>query len=273
MKKKRLILSFDLEFWYNSEFIKNYIPKGIESFDDKTIESTIPLLKILKRFNTKATFFVLGKVAEKYPDLIRQIANDGHEIASHGYSHKTLNDLTPIEFEEEIKKSVRLLEKINGVKPIGFRAPNFSLNNKTKWALKILERNGFKYDSSIFPFKTPLYGDSKAPLEIYKISKNITEFPIAVYQKAALRIPIAGGFYFRLIPLSIYQTILVSIQKKRDAVIYLHPHELYNFIPNLKIPWWKKKLKYWGVNNSLVKFEELLKKFELISINNYFLKH
>lgn len=266
MKKSPIILTFDLEFWYNSEFLKDYIPKNTDGLDDKITESTVPLLKILKRHNVKATFFVLGKVAEKYPRLIRQIFNEGHEIASHGYSHKVLSELKPNEFEEEIKKSVSLLEKINGIKPIGFRAPNFSLNNKTKWALKILERNGFKYDSSIFPFKTPLYGNSKAPLTIYKISKNITEFPLAVYQKGMLRIPIAGGFYFRLIPLNLYKLLLRSVQKKRDAVIYLHPHELYNFIPNLKISWWKKKLKYWGVNNSLNKFEELLKSFKFNSI-------
>lgn len=269
MTKSPIILTFDLEFWYNSEFLKDYIPKNTDGLDDKITESTVPLLKILKRHNVKATFFVLGKVAEKFPSLIRQIFNEGHEIASHGYSHKILNDLKPEEFEEEIQKSVSLLEKITGIKPIGFRAPDFSLNDNTKWALKILERNGFKYDSSIFPFKTPLYGSSKAPLTIYKISKNITEFPLAVYKKGMLRIPIAGGFYFRLIPLNLYELLLRSVQKKRDVVIYLHPHELYNFIPNLKIPWWKKRLKYFKVNNSLSKFENLIKAFKFISIQQY----
>lgn len=262
-------MTFDLEFWYNSEFLKEYIPEDTGNLDDKVIESTAPLLKVLKKHNAKATFFILGKVAEKYPELIRQIAGDGHEIASHGYSHKILGDLKPNEFEEEIQKSVGLIEKITGIKPTGFRAPNFSLNDKTKWALKILERNGFKYDSSIFPLKTPLYGNSKAPLTIYQISKNVTEFPPAVYQKGMLRIPIAGGLYFRLIPINLYKLLLRSVQGKRIVVTYFHPHELYNFVPNLKIPLWKKRLKYWGVNSSISKFEKLIKTFGCVSIQQY----
>lgn len=269
MKKSPLLLTFDLEFWYNSEFIKDYIPKDTGNLDDRITESTIPLLKMLKKHKAKATFFVLGKVAEKYPDVIKKIARDGHEIASHGYSHTVLNNLTPKEFEEEIQKSVRLLKKINGIKPLGFRAPNFSMNNKTKWALKILERNGFIYDSSVFPIKTPLYGESKAPLAVYKISKGMTEFPLTVYQKGVLRIPIAGGIYFRLIPLRLYTLLLRFVLGQREAVVYLHPHELDNFIPTLSIPWWKKKLKYWGVSKSLTKFEKLIQRFECISIQQY----
>ena len=168
--KSKIILSFDLEFWYNSKFLKKYLAS--DNFKDYVYESTIPLLELLKKYNIKATFFVLGKLAKNYPDLVEKIHQDDHEIASHGYSHKTLDELNKSEFEEEIAISIEILKKITGYPPKGFRAPNFSLNNKTKWALEILEKYNFKYDSSIFPFKTPLYGSFKAPLKIYKISKE-----------------------------------------------------------------------------------------------------
>jgi len=277
--RNEVILTFDLEFWYNSEFLKKYLPNNQERLKDYVPEAIFPLLKLLKKFNIKATFFVLGKVAEKYPGIIKKIYSEGHEIASHGYSHKTLNSLDREEFEKEIILSVELLEKITGKRPIGFRAPDFTLSNKTKWVLEILEKYGFKYDSSIFPFRTPLYGSSKAPLRIYKISKEdvykidetskIIEFPLTVYQKLKVRIPVAGGFYFRFIPFPIYKFFLKAIQKERPIVLYIHPHELYNFIPDIKAPFWKIKLKYWKVNKSLEKLERLLRSFKFTSVENY----
>lgn len=279
MIKPQLILTFDLEFWYNSEFLKNYLPKDVDNLDDKILESTLPLLTLLKKHQIKATFFVLGQVAEKYPELIKKIHQDGHEIASHDYSHKVLNELKPKEFEEEIKKSVNLLKKITGENPLGFRAPNFSLTNQSRWAIPVLGKYGFKYDSSIFPVKTKLYGNSRAPLYIYKISKEnilkedktnkILELPVATYEKFKIRIPSGGGFYFRIIPIFLYKKILEKIAKKRIPVIYLHPHELSNFVPDIKIPFFKKKMKYWGVHNSLNKLEKLLKDFKSISISEY----
>ena len=276
---KKIILTFDLEFWYNSEFLKKYLPNNQERLKDYVPEAIFPLLELLKKFNIKATFFVLGKVAEKYPEIIKKISSEGHEIASHGYSHRTLNSLDQEEFEKEIRLSVELLEKITGKKPIGFRAPDFTLSNKTKWVLEILGKYGFKYDSSIFPFKTQLYGSLKAPLGIYKISKEnvfevdnnskITEFPLAVYKKAKIRIPVGGGFYFRFIPFLLYKIFLKSVQKERPIVLYIHPHELYNFIPDIKAPFWKIKLKYWKVNKSLEKLERLLRSFKFTSVENY----
>lgn len=278
--KPPIILTFDLEFWYNSDFLKNYLPKDVDNLDDKILESTLPLLTLLKKNQIKATFFVLGQVAEKYPELIKKIHQDSHEIASHGYSHKVLSELKPKEFEEEIKKSVNLLKEITGENPLGFRAPNFSLTNQSRWAIPVLGKYGFKYDSSIFPVKTKLYGNSTAPFKNYKISKEnifkedkkskLIEFPLGVYHLNKIRIPIAGGIYFRLMPLFFYKKFLRSLLKRNDIILYFHPHELYNFIPKINAPWWKKKLKYWGVNKSYHKFEKLLKSFSFISIKEYF---
>lgn len=268
---KRIILTFDLEYWYNTEFLQKYIPENTDCLDDKIVESTLPLLEVLKRHKVNATFFVLGKVAEKYPDLIRQIYKEGHEIASHGYSHKPLSILSPSKFEEEIRKSITILHRITGTRPIGFRAPNFSLDSDNCWALKILEENGFRYDSSIFPLKTPMYGNSGAPPRIYNITDRITEFPLAVYEKGFLRVPVAGGVYFRLTPLRMFTRILKSVQKRSVPVIYFHPHELHNFIPDFKLPWWRRTLKYYNTKNGLSKFEMLLncKSFQFLSVEDY----
>lgn len=276
----KVILTFDLEFWYNTEFLKKYLPKNLNQFNDQVLESTLPLLKLLKKYHIKATFFVLGQLAEKYPGLIKKIHQDGHEIASHGYTHKILSELNPVKFEDEIIKSVNILKKNTGQIPTGFRAPDFSLTNKSSWVIPILEKHGFKYDSSIFPFKTKLYGNSQAPLGIYKISKNnlfknnknskFIELPLAIYKNnLGIKIPIAGGFYFRFINLFFYKKLLQLIIKKRNPVIYIHPHELYNFIPDIKAPFYLKKLKYWGVDKSYNKFEALLKSFNFISIEEY----
>lgn len=204
----KLALSIDLEFWYSAELVRPYA----NTDNDLIIEMTKPILDLLDYHETRATFFVLGEVAEKYPDLILEIYNKGHEIASHSYSHRTIGELGRDEFESDIRKSKIILERITGDKVIGFRAPTFSINNNTIWALDILEKLNFIYDSSIFPIKTPLYGIPNAPLHPYFPSRidlskedmlhgfKIKEIPLTVYRLCSLNIPISGGFYLRRIP-------------------------------------------------------------------------
>jgi len=279
--KNKVILTFDLEFWHDVDFINAYLPENKEGLPDNILESTLPLLDLLKRYSIKSTFFILGEVAEKYPDLVRKIHKEGHEIACHGYSHRRLYYLDKDEFERKIRLSVDLLRQVSGRNPIGFRAPGFSLTNETKWALEVIERQGFLYDSSVFPFKIFWYGSSGIPLEIYKISQKdisladengkIIELPLAIYKNGRIRIPIAGGFYFRATPLFIYKRLLMSVLKKRPAIIYFHPNELYNFVSEIKIPFWKKKIKFWGVDKSFKKLEKLLRSqdLEFTSIENF----
>ena len=262
---KKIILSFDLEFWYNSKFIGNYI-KESDTKNDVAHEATKSLLKILKKHNIQATFFVLGKFAEKYPELIDEISQSGHEIASHGYSHAMLDNLEPDKFEEELKRTEQILKKVTGKKVKGFRAPAFSLNTNTTWAVRILKKIGYTYDSSIFPKKMGLYGINLRNKQPYPIStKNIkmedkssklVEFPITVWWHLPL-----GGFYFRFTPFWIQKIALKQILKSQNAVMYLHPHELLPFIPNIGIPWWKKTLKYWGVHSAMNKLDKLLSTF------------
>lgn len=246
--KRQAILTFDLEFWHNSQFLKKYLTKKKDVPNDYIIESVEPILNLLNRCQQKATFFVLGQAAEKYPEIIKKIHQSGCEIASHGYSHKTLEQLQPKEFEEEIAKTNRIIENITNQKPIGFRAPAFSLNNETKWAIKILEKHNFKYDSSI------------SPLSIYKISSSIIkELPSSL-----------GGIYFRILPLKIYFSLIKNISKTNPPILYFHPYEFFEAAPKINsAPWLKKKIKYWGIKNAWEKFKKLTEEFNFISIKQY----
>jgi polysaccharide deacetylase family protein (PEP-CTERM system associated) len=238
---EKIILTFDLEYWYDTQFLRKWLPNSPKDYLE---ENLAPLLALLEKYNTKATFFTTGKVIEKYPALIQKIHNQGHEIASHGYSHCLLRELKELQFETEIQKSVELIERVVGSKPKGFRAPNFSLNSQTSWALPILKKLGFKYDSGNKIPRSPLI-----------------EIPVTFY---GIKL---GGVYFRFLPLWLFKFLLSS--KKGLTVVYLHPHELDKNTPVFeKAPWLKKAIKYYGVKNSLSKLEGLLKSFKFDSAEN-----
>jgi len=268
-------LVIDLEFWHNSEFLKDHIP---EEWSDQFPESAMPVLELLEKYNTRATFAVLGMVAERRPELIKLIYDQGHEIASHGYSHRPLFEMSMDEFEQEIIKSIELLTSITGEKPIGYRAPSFSLDNSTKWMLDILERYGFKYDASVFPMRTNLYGVPNAPLYPYRPSKediakesqdsSIIEFPMTVFRQG-VNIPVGGGFYFRAWPYWLLHLAYRRIERTRPVIFYIHPWEMYHKTPRLNnISYFAKFVTYYGINKSMGKFERLLANFRFKPIRD-----
>jgi polysaccharide deacetylase family protein (PEP-CTERM system associated) len=258
-------LSIDLEYWWSIEFLRSY---SLEKKNDCVVESLNPIIKLLDSYNIRATFFVLGELAEKYPELIEEIHEKGHEIASHGYSHTALYNLTHKQFDEELKRSIDILKKYH---PIGFRAPSFSINNETRWALEALKKFGFKYDSSIFPIKTSLYGVPDAPLTMYRPSLDnvimhdpngqIIEIPLTVL-KIGKNIPVSGGFYMRALPSSCMIWALKQVNKQRPAIIYFHPWETYSLIPRVNLPLAKRIITYYGLSNTLTKLEKLCKNFK-----------
>ena len=183
-------------------------------------QSTERLLALFEKHKTRATFFVLGWVAERLPELIRKIEAQGHEIASHGYNHLLLTEITPQEFEADLAKALEALEKC-GVKtrPIGFRAPSFTVVEKTKsWALPILEKYNFKYDSSVFPIGFhPDYGVANAPLVPYKITDGLYEFPMSCVEMFGRRFPFGGGGYFRLFPVRLHEVLHRESEQRRPS--------------------------------------------------------
>lgn len=259
-------MSIDLERWWCNEFLTKYLADEREDF---IYESLGPLLNLLGKHNTKATFFILGIVEEKYPELIEDLYKKGHEIASHGYSHNRLHKLGPAGFKNKIEKSLDLLDEYN---PVGFRAPSFSINNKKIWTFEIPEEYGFKYDSNTFPIKTMLYGVPNAPLNIYKPSKKniikhdlnrkIVEFKLTIINLGK-NIPIAGGFYLRTLSLWFLKRALSEVNKYRPGVIYIHPWETYSKIPRIRLPLFSRFKAYYGISSTLSKLDNLLNSFNL----------
>jgi polysaccharide deacetylase family protein (PEP-CTERM system associated) len=220
-------MSVDIESWIHRPIFNIPPSEQTKELDGGHIlRSTKIVLELFRKYRTKATFFVLGTVAEWYPELIDEIRNDGHEIGIHGYTHKRLCHHTSESFDEEIKKTVLLLSSL-GVEPRGYRSPCFT---RSDFLYEILNKNGITYDSSVFPIKTPLHDGTSFDCRPFIIDRSILEIPCSVYKISKLRIPV-GGFYLRLFGSRINYIILKKIENRYGiAVMYFHPWEM------LKIP-------------------------------------
>ena len=267
------ILTVDLEEWYHPEYVKN---KTLPYKEERIQHSLKITLDLLNRRNLKATFFVVGELAEKHPEIIKNIRENNDEIAFHGYYHEPLWNLDAEALRTEIKKFNSLI----GEKCAGFRAPSFSLSNKTKWALKVLEDSEYKYDSSLFPVKTPLYGVWNAPTTPYKPShENVTEkdenaklweFPLLVHKLKVIKVPVAGGFYMRFFSVNLIARAIKKLnQKGFPAVIFFHNWELDPETPRLRLGLYRYFVTYHKLKETSKKLEYLLSKFKFISIKEY----
>jgi polysaccharide deacetylase family protein (PEP-CTERM system associated) len=214
-------LTIDLEDW----------PVAVigpdQPISTRVVENTKRLLQILHWHHVKATFFVLSRVAEKFPELIHEVHQAGHEIASHGHTHELLTTISPHRFEEDVRRSIDILTDITGEKPLGYRAPAFSVVDSTRWAGRILADLGFQYSSSIFPIRHPRYGISEAPRGFHRWPDcNLLECPPATVQVAGHTLPIGGGGYFRLMPGFLARQAVRRVNSEgMPAVLYLHPYE------------------------------------------------
>ena len=219
-----IIVSIDVEDWQQSTWDRS-LPITKVAFDN-----TARILDILSEQNIKATMFILGKFAEKYPEMVKRIDYDGHEISCHGYSHNEIFKQTKKQFKDDVYKSKSKLEDLIGKLVLGYRAPDFSITNDSLWALEILSELGFKYDSSIFPIKHNRYGISDWPTDIRNVllknDNSILEFPLSTINIKSINLPISGGGYFRLLPKSIFSLAAKSILKKRPFIFYCHPYEI-----------------------------------------------
>ncbi|VVB95971.1 Uncharacterised protein [uncultured archaeon] len=266
------ILTVDIEDWFMDTDISTW-----HTYEDRIYVGANKIIELLNKSKANATFFILGYVAERFPELVERIKNEGHEIATHGYSHKPITKQTRSEFEEDLLKSVRILEKITRDKVIGYRACQFTVMEETAWAIDVLKKNGFKYDSSIFPVKTHLYGVPDAPLYPYYVSssniksennseKNFLEIPLSIYRFPLLHknIPIAGGFYLRLFPYWFIKYAIKKInEKNRKVILYIHPWELDPDQPKVSnLKWYH----YYNLSCTEKKFEYLLNDFRFVSI-------
>ena len=259
------IMSVDLEDYYCDLPFSEW-----SKYENRVINNTKLILEMFVKYDVKATFFVLGYIAEKFPDLIKEISELGHEIASHSYAHIDLRKVSKKEFEDDFLKSINILEKITGKKVEGFRAPFFSINKSNYWVFEILSKK-ISYDSSIFPVRTQLYGIPNAPRFVYRPSiKDIVkedkqgkliEIPMATHRIPIIgNIPIAGGFYLRFFPYWYMKLGIKKMNKQGNpAMLYIHPKDLDVKMPRIKEYNW---YYYYNLKSSIKKFERLLQDFK-----------
>jgi len=267
------ILTVDLEEWYHPEYV---VDRAFEKREERVASSLDETLQLLDEHELSATFFVVGELAEKRPGILHTICSRGHEIAFHGWYHEPLWKIDEKAFRSQIRRFNTLL----GKRCLGFRAPSFSLNNRTRWALKILKDEGFTYDSSIFPVKTPLYGMGGAPLEPYRPSyEDVTkrdeggglwEFPLLVCSLMGLRIPIAGGFYLRISPPTLVRASIARLNARGiPAVVYVHNWELDPGTPKLRLSPFRSFVTYYNLENTGRRLKAILSDFCFTSFKDY----
>jgi len=264
------ILTFDLEEWFhiidvdNSDSRKNW-----DKYEIRIYKNVQKILNLLDAKNLKATFFVLGWIAIKHPDIVYELSKQGHEIGTHSLDHNLIYKMTPDKFKYDLRKSIDVIQNIINKKVRAFRAPGFSINKETFWAFNILAEEGIEIDSSIFPIYRAYGGirdfNFDHPFLIKIGEKVIKEFPINVFKFGRLKIPFSGGGYFRNLPFSAY----LHFCKKSDYIItYFHPRDFDPDQPVLNGMRLFRKIKiYRGLKKSLERFKKFIENYELIDIS------
>jgi polysaccharide deacetylase family protein (PEP-CTERM system associated) len=220
--------SIDVEDWFQVAAFAGCIERSSwDSLECRVERNVDALLQTLDQRGVKATFFTLGWMAQRYPDMVRRIVNAGHELASHGHGHHMIGELGPERFREDVVRAKGLLESLSGIEVIGYRAPSFSVGRDTLWALDILAETGHRYSSSIYPIQHDLYGMPEAPRFAHARS-GLLEIPATSLRLGDRNFPASGGGYFRLLPyrLSRWSIERVNRVDREAAVFYCHPWEI-----------------------------------------------
>jgi polysaccharide deacetylase family protein (PEP-CTERM system associated) len=221
-------MTIDVEDYFQVSAFAPYIARS--EWDDREcrVERNVGrLLEILAAHDTKATFFTLGWIAERYPELIRRIVREGHELASHGYGHQRASDLSEAEFFDDVSRAKDILEDIAGCEVTGYRAPSFSIGPTNLWAFDCLSRAGYRYSSSIYPIRHDHYGMPDAPRFAYRVKPELLEVPITTLRVFRRNLPSSGGGYFRLLPYPVSRWMIKRVHEvdQQAAVFYCHPWE------------------------------------------------
>jgi peptidoglycan-N-acetylglucosamine deacetylase len=269
------IFTVDVEDWYHG--ISRYVDAQCPT---PRLHQSLPrILNLLKKYKATATFFVLGEVAAQYPELVKRIAAEGHEVGCHGFSHRHMEELGAKTFNTELIKSTKLLESICGTRVLSFRAPLFSVTKSTFWALNIVKKNGYAFDSSIFPTYHPFYGIPNAPTRPHPIShygkisadsNTIIEFPVLTRKLLGVNVPVGGGAYLRFLGQSLLMnSVTVMNLKGRPATLYIHPWELDSYIPNVSFNPAIRFITFHNHEKTATYLETVLKAFKFVSIRDY----
>jgi polysaccharide deacetylase family protein (PEP-CTERM system associated) len=238
-------LTVDLEDWH--QLFHRQLTGEVIRPTRAVVSATHHVLDMLDEARIRATFFVLGNVADTYPELVREVVGRGHEIGSHGYGHELIFRLQPATFKADVERSLVKLQDLTGKPILGFRAPEFSVSHLRHWCFEILVELGFRYDSSVFPLPRVRYGIPEAPRHPFAIttpSGAIYEYPLAIWDAGRFRLPIAGGSYFRLLPGRLLHHALNAIDESgRTAVLYFHPYEFHTGWLSPSRQAWRRSLR------------------------------
>jgi len=245
-------MTIDVEDYFHVAALSGVVkPSQWDQQPSRVVENTQKILNLFNNKNIRGTFFILGWVAERYPDLVKEIAAGGHEIASHGYSHQLIYSQSQAVFREETHRSKEILENLIQTPVEGYRAASYSITKKSLWALDILVELGFKWDSSIFPIYHDNYGIPDTPSEPYIIKSRsggqLTEFPITAAKQLGLSIPAAGGGYFRQFPYPVFKYLFWSASQKNQVpkIFYLHPWEVDPDQPRFTEASWFSRFRHY----------------------------
>ena len=223
------VLTIDVEDYFQVSALAPYIPRNQWAQRECRVERNVDrILLMLDANQTKATFFTLGWIAKRYPHLVRRIVDNGHELASHGYGHQRVSDLTEATFSADIELAKKLLEDISGQEVRGYRAPSFSIGEGNLWAFDCLERAGYRYSSSIYPIRHDHYGMPDAPRFAHRVRAGLLELPVTTARFFDRNWPASGGGYFRLLPYALSRWLLQKVNQRdrQPAIFYFHPWEI-----------------------------------------------
>lgn len=260
-------LSFDIEDWFHIVDIPELEDrKSWNEFDSIVEEKTDLILEVLDEFNTKATFFILGWIARKYPNLSKKVAKSGHEVGTHSFWHRRVYEMEPEDFRHDLSMSIDVLEQQTGQKVKGFRAPSFSITPGTEWAFDIMGELGLIYDASLFPAARG-HGGYPCSQEIHFIPLSqanhyLIELPMSIQGFGPVKIPFSGGGYMRLLPSGVIQRYFDSFEDNNTpVVVYLHPRDFAPDQPRVKMPLDRKFKSYVGLSSTEQKLRDLLESY------------
>jgi polysaccharide deacetylase family protein (PEP-CTERM system associated) len=256
----------DVEEHFQVSALEPFVERSAwETMPTRVSGSTYRLLDLLDQYQMRGTFFTLGWIAERYPDLVKEIARRGHEVASHGTDHKRITFLTPEEFRISVRDSKRILEDVSGQAILGFRAPSFSIVPGREWALDILIEEGYTYDSSLYPVKRSGYGYASAlwyPHVLERTAGKLIEFPPATLKAFGARLPAGGGAYLRLLPKGLIESALNQAEAgEYPGTVYIHPWEVDPDQPRLPVPTLTKIRHYGRLARTYSRLEELVRRY------------
>jgi polysaccharide deacetylase family protein (PEP-CTERM system associated) len=263
----------DLEDWFQGLTSTNAQPEKWPSYEARLEASAAQILALLDKYHVRATFFVLGHVADQYPGLIRRIDAAGHEIGVHGYWHDRIHRLTPEGFAAALDRAIAALEPLVSQPILGHRAPYFSINQSSLWALRVLQEKGFRYDSSFFPTRNMLYGYPQAPRFPCRLGNgsSLMEFPISTARWLGITWPIGGGFHVRALPYAAIRAGIRQLHRQgQPAVMYVHPWELDTGQRYRRVTFRERITHYHGRRGLTKKLERLFEEFAFCSLGELY---